>query len=411
MQPLANELRLKARLITAGEIQAAKTFFAGQFQDLAQRLQQELKDSVVEQSRLIQEMSAKSVSADVQSQILQSLRNADAAQTQILWSTATKDIAGGVSLYKQVALQQAIQSLGAKSGEGTLSADDVRKVRDALGAASLDTEKKNVAQDLLGQLESRVKTAAAILGAVPGQPTQTQNLPAGSAPIIFNPKLPAESAVALGNGYVMIGTGGRGEMELVTGDVATAMGLPVSDGTPAAPSSAEEPDEGVVLANSPDSGTTVYYTVLGNEYTMGPGYTHTLPYASVTVNFNRGGSFGRKEYTLSPGTYRFTGTDQGWELYAREYRVTIDNTGNPYEFHYVADNQRAVVGPGQTKEHKSKFPVLVRFDRGNGTAVKQVRGDQGVLKVAVNPQDGMWDLFSPAKVAGAAAAPAFTPAF
>lgn len=73
----------------------------------------------------------------------------------------------------------------------------------------------------------------------------------------------------------------------------------------------------VVLVNPADSGTTVYYRLAGYDYEMPPGYSQTLEGSNWTIDFNRGGSFGRQQYTLAQGTYHFTGTTRGWELYAQ----------------------------------------------------------------------------------------------
>lgn len=82
--------------------------------------------------------------------------------------------------------------------------------------------------------------------------------------------------------------------------------------TPPAPP-AFEPGP-VVLVNPAKYGTTVYYRVEGTEYQIPPGTSHTFE-RGVVIDYHRGGSFGRQQYSLEPGTYRFQGSTAGWELY------------------------------------------------------------------------------------------------
>ena len=50
---------------------------------------------------------------------------------------------------------------------------------------------------------------------------------------------------------------------------------------------------------------------------------------------------------------------------------------------------------GESQTHKSNYPIIMRYDRGNGGATKQVLIDEssGTLDVAVNLADNLWDLF------------------
>jgi hypothetical protein len=77
------------------------------------------------------------------------------------------------------------------------------------------------------------------------------------------------------------------------------------------------PAEPILLLNPKDTGTPVHYKVNEYPYIMGAGQTQQLGgHAAWTIDFHRGGSYGRKQYSLDPGkTYRFTPTTNGWELY------------------------------------------------------------------------------------------------
>ena len=50
---------------------------------------------------------------------------------------------------------------------------------------------------------------------------------------------------------------------------------------------------------------------------------------------------------------------------------------------------------GSSRLLESKYPILVRFDRGGGdqTVKKRVTQTNTALVVAVNPKDGLWDLY------------------
>jgi hypothetical protein len=78
-----------------------------------------------------------------------------------------------------------------------------------------------------------------------------------------------------------------------------------------------------------------------------------------------------------------------------KFAVTIDNTQNSDPFAYIVQGEHAVVAAGQTQTHKSNYPIVIRYDRGNGGATKQVlhNASEGTLDVAVNLADNLWDLF------------------
>lgn len=409
--PKANMISLKGRSITVGEIQNAKSYFGGQLQQMASDLEQELRGSGVDQSQLILELNAKQVPSETQRQILQAVNSGDAAQSQILWTSAVKDVSSAAQLYRKVALEQLVKDLRGRADSSSLTIGDLRARHSELAKLGLDAAKMRAVASVLEVMEDTLKIQNAVTSAVPGAGTDSTALPAGSVPIIMNPKLPAGNAVSLGNGYVMVGTGGVGALELTSGSVAQMMGLPVAPGTPVPAHGGEMALDGVVLINPSDSGTTVHYRLKDKDYTMDPGYSQVLPGESWLVDFHRGGSFGRKSYTLSSGAYAFTPTGQGWELYAKTFQITIDNSDNPNEFHYAVQNEHSSVGPRQTRTHDSKYPIYLRFDRGNGNATKQVRMQEGTYKVAINPSDGLWDLYSPESTGGSGDSGGFVPAF
>ena len=61
----------------------------------------------------------------------------------------------------------------------------------------------------------------------------------------------------------------------------------------------------------------------------------------------------------------------------------------------------------QTRTHVSNYPIVVQYDRGDGRSIKQVKLEQGTVKVAIHPGDGLWDLFSPQSTQAADFVPSF----
>ncbi len=76
------------------------------------------------------------------------------------------------------------------------------------------------------------------------------------------------------------------------------------------------PSSPVEIANPAHNLGVVRYRVGGRVGSLSPGQAVTLPYGgNRVIEFHRGGSFGRAQYRLTSGAYRFEQTDHGWELY------------------------------------------------------------------------------------------------
>jgi hypothetical protein len=74
---------------------------------------------------------------------------------------------------------------------------------------------------------------------------------------------------------------------------------------------------GVAKIFSPrDSGVTLSYSLNDSTFTIPPGASQTVNLDRLwVISFDRGGQFGRAEYSLQPGLYTFAPTDRGWELF------------------------------------------------------------------------------------------------
>ena len=237
-------------------------------------------------------------------------------------------------------------------------------------------------------------------------------IPTGLVDLITDPFLPADFVAVLPSGAILDGTGGVGGFGVSQGTLAQAAGLPPGVGDPVPASSADPNDRttsGLLIMNPAVNGVGIEYVVNDQNYTTPSGYNQNISGGgSWLAQFNRGPGFGDARYNLTEGTYYFASTDHGWELYRRDFSVTISNAENPKSFEYVVDNTNTNVAGGQSQTHDSKYPMLIRFDRGGGNQPAQKKiSDPTVgkaqLRVAINTADNLWDLY-PAKNFAAATA-------
>ena len=82
------------------------------------------------------------------------------------------------------------------------------------------------------------------------------------------------------------------------------------------PVAGEDPSASITLLNPVETRGTVNFTLGSDTGSLDPG-SAAEPSVSApqVIVFDRGGSFGEARYTLEPGAaYRFTATEQGWDL-------------------------------------------------------------------------------------------------
>jgi hypothetical protein len=202
-------------------------------------------------------------------------------------------------------------------------------------------------------------------------------------------------AVVLSNDAVLIGNHGRGPLSITMGNAAAALGLPIVTSLPLPEAQGQEILSGVLLVNPPTSRGTVTYAINGNRYVSEPGMgQHLQPAQEWIVQYDRGEGFGTTSYTVTDGTYYFTPTDRGWELYKERFEVVLDNSQNPEEFHFLFHGKGMTVPANGTLKLNGIYPLVVKFDRGNGSklAAKSMR-IVGNVEVGVNATDNLWDLF------------------
>jgi hypothetical protein len=112
------------------------------------------------------------------------------------------------------------------------------------------------------------------------------------------------------------------------------------------------------------------------------------------VGFDRGASLGDATYTVADGTYYFTPAESGWNLYRQRFDVVLDNSENPSTFNYSLNGEQKTVPASRTATITGNYPLVVRFDRGNGLQrASKVLNFSGTVQVGVNARDNLWDLF------------------
>jgi len=223
----------------------------------------------------------------------------------------------------------------------------------------------------------------------------TAALPSGKISLVYDPSLALGTAIVLSDKAMLIGNQGRGPLKIETGIAASALGLPIVTGDSLSDAQGQEMAAGVLLRNTAGSLGTINYNVDGTHYVMEPGMSQKLPEnRNWHLEFDRGGGFGPAQYTLSPGTYHFTPSDQGWQVFRARFDIVVDNTQNPQEFHFIHNGEVMTVAANGTRKLGSDYPIVLRYDRGNDSqlAAKVIR-ESGNIQVGVNATDNRWDLF------------------
>jgi hypothetical protein len=164
-----------------------------------------------------------------------------------------------------------------------------------------------------------------------------------------------------------------------------------------APSAPSDPSGSAVgrltLVNPQDSGGAVNYALDGHAYTIEPGSTQDMTVQGpCLVEFDRGNDGASARYSLTSGSYTFTVTDKGWELYNTTFNITLDNTSNNGDFYYSRDGREESVPARGTQKLTDRYPIQISFDRGdrgepaqctldnpNGTYCIALREDQKAL--------------------------------
>jgi flagellar biosynthesis/type III secretory pathway chaperone len=249
-------------------------------------------------------------------------------------------------------------------------------------------------------LKTWVEARKLIDTATPGKGPVAKLPNGGDVTMIMDPTLPVGTAIVLNDQTMLIGNeGGNRTLSIVKGNAAEALGLPIVTGTPLPVLEGEEVLDGVLIINPASTKATINYAISGNQYTAEPGTKQRLARLANnkawTIDFDRGQNFGSTTYTLAPGSYHFRPTDRGWQLFRLKFEVTLDNALNNQEFNFIFQGDDLAIPAGGARTLVSDYPVVVKFDRGNGSnfVSKATPLTIGNLQIGVNATDNMWDLF------------------
>jgi hypothetical protein len=388
-----NEITLVPKPLGDTEIEKITEHMDEHVESVVTELRTALAEAFVDPSELLASLTKAGADADAQSRLLQAVKQGDPVFTQILWTQITKDADGGKQLYERVENQQRFEKMADKALSDSLTTTELRSVRMRLLKRKLSSEQAAAAQASFKQLEDLVK----IRTALQSKPAVAGGLPSPSVTekslVILCPNLARSTLWSLGNGYMAVGTGGQGHFAMENCSPLEALQWPFGDETSLAEVATAAPQAGVLLLNPDSTESAITYTISGHNYTMQPGHTQSLPADRAwVIEFDRGGSWGKQRYTLSNGSYNFLPSEKGWELIAKKYQCTIDNSANPNPFHCLINGKPVTIEPLGSKLCQGTYPIVVQFDRGNG-ASKQIQLTEGNCRPAINRADSGWDLF------------------
>lgn len=327
--------------------------------------------------------------------LTKALRTGDPAAIYEAWLQAEpNDTSGAEQIAREAEVQRAFNKLEQGAEEGQLSLDEVDDVRGALDKLAAIVPAASDLTDDIDDLATWVEIQEILTEAEPDVGASRQ-LPTGRVKLIHNPNLRFGSAVVLSDDTVMVGCRGRGGVDITRGNAAEALGLPVLSEDPVPDAEGAPMRSGTMLVNPKRTGANVRYVLNGEEYRMKPGSSQRLPAGQRwVIQFDRGGRQGATEYSLAAGTFYFEPTDRGWELYHERFDVTIDNSRNPRDFHFVFNGEPLAVRGGHARTITSQYPIVIEYDRGNGTEmVRKALNFAGNVEVAINSEDNLWDIF------------------
>ena len=410
--PEQNTIDLVARQITLEEIRAAQVFFNKRLEDYLSTLQQRLPAVDVDTDALTSLLLEKGIAAEIQIRILDALQAGDLDAAETIWIGIFPD--SRVPFGMPRARTRFAEFYVTYEG-GSCTMADVVQLENDLIEMGVAEEPCCGAESLLDDVKESLRISQVIAQSKPGNGDVNVGVPAGEVGIVYLPSLPDGTVVVLDEGTVMLGTGGVGKLHMARGNVASAMGYPQPIGQAVEENNAKLVRDGILLENPTED--VVNYVVDRGSFTMQPGYRQSLTgEASRIISFDKGTGGQTAKYKLAEGSYKFVIKNRAWDLQKTVYKVNIDNSDNLEPFHCIVQGEHVVIPAGQTQTHSSDYPIVVRFDRGNGSSTKQVvhKRSSGDLFVAVNPADSKWDLFDPSAVITAESnrpSSTFTPAF
>jgi len=379
--------------LTARRLESAREGVDAQIRDQVEELKTKIRALFPDQLDAISETGG--WSAEHRNALTKAVKAVDPVAVYAAWLEAEpNNTAGAERISRQTAVERAFNSVEQHAQKDEVEPDQIAELTDELGKLA---KIQPMEGDLTSNLDA-LRTWAEIrqiLQGIEPEPVAVSALPTGKVRLIYNPDLAFGTAIVLSENTVMVGSRGRGGVKIGKGNAAEALGLPVIADDPISNAEGPTVNDGVLLVNPKTTGANVHYVVNGKAYTMEPGMSQVLP-ANVEwfIEFDRGGSVGFTRYVLPKGTFHFAPTDTGWDLYQHRYDVTIDNSRDPKDFHFIFNDERLVVRAGHTKTLSSRYPIVLRYDRGDATDLaRKVLNFSGTVEVGINAADNRWDIF------------------
>ncbi|HVA48979.1 MAG TPA: hypothetical protein VNH11_21635 [Pirellulales bacterium] len=327
--------------------------------------------------------------------LTKALRSGDPEQIYEVWLEAEPNNAAGAErIAREAELQRAFKHLEQSGEEGDATTAQIEDLRDALDKLAVSEEKAGELAGALDELNTWVQIQETLDEAEPDIGAATV-LPKGRVKLIKNPNLSVGTAVVLNDSTVMVGSRGHGGVEIARGNAAEALGLPVVNDDPLPDAEGAPQRSGTLIMNPRKYGETIRYVLNGEEYIMRPGTSQRLPTGwPWRIEYDRGANAGVAEYSLSDGTYVWTPTEHGWQLFKQRYDVTIDNTRNPKDFHFVVNDEPMMVRARHTRTVRNAYPIVIEYDRGNGSHMaSKAINFSGNVEVGINAEDNLSDMF------------------
>lgn len=380
--------------LTASRLETAKDGVDRQIRDLIEDLRPQMRHLFPDKLDALSGTSGWSPQA--RTALTKALRSGDPEAIYEAWLEAEpNNTSGAERIAREATLERAFTRLEQSAGEGESTSLQLEEVRDALDKLAVSDDKAGEMAGALDEVETWVKIQELLDDAEPDVGA-AKVLPKGRVKIIKNPNLSVGTAVVLSNSTVMAGNRGQGGVEITRGNAAEALGLPVINDDPLSDAEGAPQRSGTLILNPRRHGETIRYLLNGEQYIMRPGTSQRLKTGRRwRIEYDRGASAGVAEYTLSDGTYIWTPTERGWQLYKQRYDLTIDNSRNPRDFHFVINDEPMMVRAGHARKVSNPYPLVVEYDRGNGSErVAKMVNFSGNVEVGVNAQDNLLDLFA-----------------
>lgn len=218
-------------------------------------------------------------------------------------------------------------------------------------------------------------------------------LPSGHCDVYTIPGLPNGCVLATADGQLIRGGESLGFQSDVPVEESLGVSVPIDEPLDDT-TEAVQIESGVLLRNPKDSGGTIHYIIDGTQHSMGVGQTQKLSGKKARlITFDRGGNHGQAKYSLGEGTYVFRVTEKGWELKKQSFSVTLSNESNDNPFHYVVMGDQATIAAGDETNHRSEYPIVISFDRGDGGEPANKTLASGTYFVGLDADKKRYDLF------------------